>query len=576
MKKTLFAVLCLMLCLCMALPALSEGTVVSMIASDVLVSKETGILAVRDKGTRLYNLFTAAGEQLTDGNYTGMSTKDYGFFRVEVASEDGVHDEGLIDSTGKVIIPPEYAEISVVSPRWQVGLKLTPCEADDKDYTFSNWSTGEKSFYRIDTADFFLDGEKVGSLPRSSYDGYPTARGAYIIVQNRERQRFAYDRTMAEGRPVETSSEYDSKYENRTYTYIHTGTGQVAFDPSCTLTPEEVDKSIQYDNLGQALDLQGNVLYKAKQNYDSVYAIDGSDCSRVRIYGKYGVIDREMNEIIPPEYDEIGYYGQALSRFGYISAVKDGKFGFVSSKGEVTCPFTYAKEIVTDRGTFATIKNLDGTIIVLSAAVGELPEHYQNVEFSSYNGAMAFIATNAAGEKGVVGLYGNTLVPFSADNRYISMSQDGTVVAVSKGSSNYDIWSFTEADLKPVAAAEEPTPEPAGEPAAADDGSWTCENGHEGNTGKFCSECGSPKPVVEDNGPWTCVNGHEGNTGKFCSECGSPKPAADSAPAGEQPLTGWQVIEGNTYYYDESGQAVTGWQTIDGKMYYFDSDGVMQ
>ena len=53
---------------------------------------------------------------------------------------------------------------------------------------------------------------------------------------------------------------------------------------------------------------------------------------------------------------------------------------------------------------------------------------------------------------------------------------------------------------------------------------WTCENGHEGNTGNFCSECGSPRPVVSDT--WTCVNGHEGNTGNFCSECGAPRPAA--------------------------------------------------
>ena len=27
-----------------------------------------------------------------------------------------------------------------------------------------------------------------------------------------------------------------------------------------------------------------------------------------------------------------------------------------------------------------------------------------------------------------------------------------------------------------------------------DDGTWTCENGHAGNTGKFCSECGAKKP----------------------------------------------------------------------------------
>ena len=46
---------------------------------------------------------------------------------------------------------------------------------------------------------------------------------------------------------------------------------------------------------------------------------------------------------------------------------------------------------------------------------------------------------------------------------------------------------------------------------------WTCECGAV-NTGKFCSECGKPRPVME----WTCDCGTV-NTGKFCSECGKPR-----------------------------------------------------
>lgn len=60
---------------------------------------------------------------------------------------------------------------------------------------------------------------------------------------------------------------------------------------------------------------------------------------------------------------------------------------------------------------------------------------------------------------------------------------------------------------------------------AAPADSWTCKCGAV-NTGKFCAECGSPKPVPA--GVWTCSNCGTENTGKFCAECGSPKPA----PAG--------------------------------------------
>ena len=65
-----------------------------------------------------------------------------------------------------------------------------------------------------------------------------------------------------------------------------------------------------------------------------------------------------------------------------------------------------------------------------------------------------------------------------------------------------------------------PSPAPAtpsaGQSAAADE--WACSCGAI-NKGKFCAECGQPKP--QDNG-WKCACGAV-NKGKFCSECGRPK-----------------------------------------------------
>ncbi|HBY32622.1 MAG TPA: hypothetical protein DEG74_02510 [Clostridiales bacterium] len=62
-----------------------------------------------------------------------------------------------------------------------------------------------------------------------------------------------------------------------------------------------------------------------------------------------------------------------------------------------------------------------------------------------------------------------------------------------------------------------------GKPKPVEDAGWTCECGATGNKGKFCAECGKPKPV--ENAGWTCPKcGATGNSGKFCGECGEPKP----------------------------------------------------
>ncbi len=63
---------------------------------------------------------------------------------------------------------------------------------------------------------------------------------------------------------------------------------------------------------------------------------------------------------------------------------------------------------------------------------------------------------------------------------------------------------------------------------------WTCACGKEDNKGKFCMECGQPKPA--DAG-WTCTCGQV-NQGKFCQNCGTKKP--EGAPLYKCDKCGWE------------------------------------
>lgn len=63
---------------------------------------------------------------------------------------------------------------------------------------------------------------------------------------------------------------------------------------------------------------------------------------------------------------------------------------------------------------------------------------------------------------------------------------------------------------------------------------WICSCGHGDNRGRFCAECGAPKPSTAG---WTCSCGSV-NQGKFCVNCGQKKP--EGAPLYRCDKCGWE------------------------------------
>ena len=75
-------------------------------------------------------------------------------------------------------------------------------------------------------------------------------------------------------------------------------------------------------------------------------------------------------------------------------------------------------------------------------------------------------------------------------------------------------------------------------PAAPAAGGWTCGKCGATANGKFCPECGAPKPSADG---WTCSCGTV-NKGKFCAECGARKPAG--VPQYKCDKCGWEPEKG--------------------------------
>ncbi len=90
---------------------------------------------------------------------------------------------------------------------------------------------------------------------------------------------------------------------------------------------------------------------------------------------------------------------------------------------------------------------------------------------------------------------------------------------------------FNANDLYRMGQHQTPQQPAASAPKTAGD-TWKCGCGTE-NTGKFCVECGAPRPAAG----WVCSCGSV-NKGKFCPECGTKKPAA--APLYRCDKCGWE------------------------------------
>ena len=156
---------------------------------------------------------------------------------------------------------------------------------------------------------------------------------------------------------------------------------------------------------------------------------------------------------------------------------------------------------------------------------GGMTEAMENAAMNESTGpAMAFMGMNMAQNAGMMGMN------MGANN--FGMGQQPVQPQPQAPAPAANGWTCscgTTNTGKFCAQCGSPKPEP--KPAA---GSWTCSCGAT-NTGKFCAQCGIPKPADPEG--WTCSCGAV-NKGKFCSECGAKKPAG--APLYKCDKCGWE------------------------------------
>ena len=469
-----FLLLLAAFCLCCT-AAMAETTVTERVAEVrnlELNAKANTLIQRVDNG---YVITDADGNILSDA-YGYIRSRDAYF---EVTNEDSLNVTGLLDGNGRLIAPLAYSTFEAISDKWIAGIKFAEATAENYDYKILLG----KGYYLVDSVDIFYKGELKGTLGRMEYSS-AEALGDYLRIRDRDSNISFYNSDMVKS-PVETSSssEYYEDYSAGTIT--HQGSGQAAFTAGCTLTPENVSQFL-YEKKKSVLDLQGNVLMDLS-SYDSVIVRAG-DMIRVKNADRLcGLVDITGKEFLPCVYDEIDYDIEGAEAVGYLRVVKNGCDGFVSFATGEEKGFDFADNATRNYACYLTADDLDGSKIVISAAAGKLPVKYKDFSAAlTGNGKTSRLAVvqDADGKVGVIGLMGEEIIPMSDTWKSVydlNISDDGSIILARLESGRYAVYTVNyDPDLSAV--------------PVVDDGTWTCENGHAGNTGKFCSECGAKKP----------------------------------------------------------------------------------
>lgn len=445
---------------------------------DAELNQYTNTLIVREARGSIYKLMDAQGNMLTSEPYIYMRSRDA---FVEVAVSEGINTLGAIDCTGKQIVPMEYGDISYLSDRWTVGVVLEPATEENYDYTTF---MGQKSFFLVARYDVFFCGNLVGSFTRNEYKS-GTAHGNYLVVRSLAGDYAAYDSQLTKS-PLEitSSSEYYDDY--RAKVVYHVGTGMPAFTEGCTLTADEVEKPFLAKD-DQLLDLQGNVI--APLPYYTTYSFYG-DYAYVRDDNNmYGMIDKTGKLIIPFELDDNLYAsGDTYFATGYQVVSKDGKLCWAAADGTITFASDLGSGVsYRNYGAFACVQDNDGKYMIVTP-LGQLAARYPEISGSYHSIGKLLAVQNDEQQAGVIGMAGEEIIALDGtyDNAYdLSISNDGTLVLGNVGYNNglrdYILYTVSY----DATGLEVP---------AVDDGSWTCPSCANKNTGKFCPECGTPKP----------------------------------------------------------------------------------
>ena len=360
--------------------------------------------------------------------------------------QEGINTTGAFNTDGEKVIDCVYGDIKVGNPNWMLGFVLK--EADANQYDYESWFSDD--YYLIDTIDVYhlTDGQVTGSksFARDNFLDYAVS-GDYIKIEDRADNAV----TMYDGDFNVAAEDLRSVYDD----------GDIK-------TTEYV--SFRGDDLYGIMDRDGNVVVEPEYGY--IGRIEGG-YAEVSKGEKEGLVDLSGNVIVPAEYDDVkinycgpeNSEGRSFIAGGYVAVEKEEKIGFVDLSGNVTMEPKYSEDILEVNGASALLKDLEGKVHILAADGTDtvLDDEKSNIYALNYGSGFLYRFEDPEGNYGVIDWHGKEVLP--AQYRGVSLSGDGTLLLADAEYPDSVIFAVSYDE----GAAEAAETEDAGEEAAVEE-----------------------------------------------------------------------------------------------------------
>ncbi len=320
---------------------------------------------------------------------------------------------GVGDSTGKLIIPFEYDQISgrPVVGRFMArkGDAWAVVGMDNKPLTEFKF---DRPYYSAGNGRFLIQGGgKAGILGR---DGKVAIEPKFDGLHYMGRDVYAYEDGKLWGMiAADGTTTTAPKYTNDWWNieawddyFFEYGIGAVRLE----------DGSYQYIDPGAKV---------VSDTYDYADVVFSANRSQVVRDGKTGFVDTTGKVAIPLVYTTSRYGWNISEKCKRLLVQKDGKYGIIDDNGNEIIPVQYTFLESSGCGRDDIVANLDGAWGIVGKDGGvKIPLKYEQFKVRWYQNPIDFVLREkSSGKYGVIDSNYNTLVDFKYE--YLSKNYDG-------------------------------------------------------------------------------------------------------------------------------------------------------